>query len=264
MALKMLLLCGEGILPVLTKGKAQESLEVVTVTCSLFKVHPSLKPDYLLDSFSLRFLWDIVKKENPSSICFVGKIPKSFLFHREAMDLLTWNFLSSFERLADREVLKGFFDLFTKEGIEVVSPLVFLKEWVTEEGLLFGSPPTSGEWRDILYGQQIARFLADKEIGQTIVIARGTVVALEGAEGTDEAIRRGLSLSRGGVVVKVARSNQDFFIDIPTAGAQTVRIVGEGGGRVLALESRKTLLLDRGEVARLSEFYGITVLGIPP
>jgi len=264
MALKMLLLCGEGILPVLTKDKARESLEVVAVSCRLFKIHPSLKPDYLLDNLSLRFLWDIVRKENPSSICFVGKIPKSFVFHEEVMDPQAWSFLSSFEKFTDREILKGFFDLFTREGIEIVSPLVFLEEWVTEEGLLFGSPPTDREWCDILYGQRIARFLANEEIGQTVVIARGTVVALEGAEGTDETIRRGLLLSRGGVVVKVARSNQDFFIDVPTVGAQTVRVVGEGGGRVLALESRKTILIDREEVAKLSRLYGITILGIPP
>lgn len=264
MTSKMLLLAGEGILPVLVQRKACQTFKVVTVSCQLLRFHPNLHPEYLLGHFSLGALLDILEREKPFAVCCAGKVPKACIFSPEAMDEPALGFFASCQSLADREIVWRFLELFKERGIEVLSPVTFLRDWITEEGVLFGPPPTEEEWRDISYGQRIARFLADEEIGQTVVVKRGTVVALEGAEGTDETIRRGLALARGGIVVKVARTCQNPFIDIPAIGMETVRLLGEGGGKVIALESQKTLLVDREEIGALSRRFGVTVVGISP
>jgi DUF1009 family protein len=260
--LRILLLAGEGILPVLVKEEASRAFQVITVSCRLLRSHPRLFPEYLLEHFSLRKLAEILTKEQPYAVCCAGKVPKAHVFAFGATDASGAEFFSACQSLRDRDILGKFLEFFQKQHVQVLSPVNFLRKWITREGVFCGPLPTEEEWHDIRYGLRIARFLADEEIGQTVVVKRGTIVALEGAEGTDETIRRGLALARGGVVVKVARSNQDFFIDIPTVGAETVRLLVEGGGRVLALESGRTLLVDQEEVQELSKRSGVTVLGI--
>lgn len=257
MTSKMLLLAGEGILPVLVREKARETFEVVTVSCRFFRLHRDLNPEYLLERLSFEELLSILRAEKPEALCLVGKVPKAYIFAPEVSSLF-----APCQSLQDRDILRECVRLLEDEGFKVLSPFPFLKDWITEEGILFGSPPTEEEWHDVEYGFRIARFLADEEIGQTVVVKRRTAVALEGAEGTDETIRRGLALAPCGIVVKVARSNQDFLIDIPAIGAETIRLLGEGGGRLIALESGKTLLLDREEVGILAERFGVTVLGV--
>ncbi|MCS7241644.1 MAG: LpxI family protein [Candidatus Caldatribacterium sp.] len=253
----MLLLAGEGVLPVLIRREAEKTFRVVVVSCRLFQLHPQLVPEYLLEHLSLEELSAILKKEKPEVLCLAGKVPKVHVFASE-----TSSFFTLCRSLRDRDIVEDCIKFLRDQGVEVLSPFVFLKALVTQEGVLFGPPPTEEEWWDIEYGFRVARFLADEEIGQTVVVKRGTIVALEGAEGTDETIRRGLALARGGIVVKVARSHQNFLVDIPAVGAETIRVIGEGKGRILALESGKTLLVDRHEVQSLSERFGVTVLGV--
>ncbi|MEN3183587.1 MAG: UDP-2,3-diacylglucosamine diphosphatase LpxI [Atribacterota bacterium] len=253
----MLLLAGEGVLPVLIRKEAAKTFEVVVVSCRLFQFHPQLSPEYLLEHLSFEELSGILEREKPETLCLAGKVPKIHVFASE-----TSSFFALCRSLRDRDIIEECIRLFANRGVKVISPFLFLKTLVTREGILFGPPPTEEEWQDIQYGFRIARFLADEEIGQTVVVKRGTVVALEGAEGTDATIKRGLALARGGIVVKVARSHQNFLVDIPTIGAETVRLVGEGGGRLIALESGKTLLVDQEEIRELSERFGVTVLGV--
>jgi len=260
--LRILLLAGEGILPVLVKEEASCAFQVTTVSCRLLRLHPRLVPEYLLERLSLDELAQVLAKERPHAVCCVGKVPKAHVFALGVTDASGAEFFAACRSLQDRDILGKFLEFFRKQHVQVLSPADFLKKWITREGVFCGPPPTEEEWHDIRYGFRIARFLADEEIGQTVVVRRRTIVALEGAEGTDETIRRGLALARGGVVVKVARSNQDFFIDIPTVGAETVRLLVEGGGRVLALESGRTLLVDQEEIRELSKQSGVTVLGI--
>lgn len=253
----MLLLAGEGIVPVLVRKEAEKSFEVTVVSCRFLRLHPQLNPEYLLEHLSLEELFRVLEREKPEVLCLVGKVPKVHVFASRDS-----SFFALCRSLRDRDIIEDFIMLLRDQGVEILSPLTFLQTWVTQEGVLFGPPPTEEEWQDVAYGFCIARFLADEEIGQTVVVQRGTIVALEGAEGTDETIRRGLSLARGGVVVKVARSNQDFLVDIPTVGAETIRLIGEGKGRLIALESGTTLLVDRQEIRDLSERFGVTVVGI--
>jgi DUF1009 family protein len=104
---------------------------------------------------------------------------------------------------------------------------------------------------DVDFGFRIAKEISRLEIGQTVVVKDGVVLAVEGFEGTDPCLKRGgeLAGSKGGAVaVKVAKQNHDMRFDIPCIGARTIRICQESGINVFALEAGKTIILERTEV----------------
>jgi DUF1009 family protein len=87
---------------------------------------------------------------------------------------------------------------------------------------------------------------------------------VEAIEGTDQAITRAGTLCRCGgfVVVKVAKPHQDMRFDVPTVGGQTIRTIHQAGGRVLAVEAGKTILIDEDETIQLADRLGITVVAL--
>ncbi|MGH7418830.1 MAG: UDP-2,3-diacylglucosamine diphosphatase LpxI domain-containing protein, partial [Candidatus Rokuibacteriota bacterium] len=114
-------------------------------------------------------------------------------------------------------------------GIEVLDQREFLSPWLLSAGTLTGRGPSEAEWQEIRDGFRLAARLAADGIGQTVVRARGVTVAVEAAEGTDEAIRRGARLAGpGAVVVKTVAASHDYRFDIPTVGAATVESMREG------------------------------------
>ena len=100
------------------------------------------------------------------------------------------------------------------------------------------------------------------DVGQTVVVKNGTVLALEGLEGTNEAIRRGGKLAReGAVVVKVAKPNQHMRFDVPVIGVETIGVAREAHIRVIAVEAGKTLLLERDAIVDRAQAGGVSIVG---
>ena len=94
------------------------------------------------------------------------------------------------------------------------------------------------------------------------MVRNGTVLAVEGFEGTNDTIRRGASLGKQGtVVVKVSKPNQDLRFDVPVIGCETLEVAHAGGVKVIAVEAGKTLLLDKDALKALAEEKRITVYG---
>jgi DUF1009 family protein len=132
------------------------------------------------------------------------------------------------------------------------------------EGPLVGQEPDAAARRDIALGIEVATQLGRADVGQTVVVKNGHVLALEAIEGTDEAIRRGGRLGgRGAVVVKVAKPEQDARFDLPAVGEGTLRAMAEVGARLLAIEAGRTLLLDVPRLWQFARESGIAVFGAP-
>lgn len=103
--------------------------------------------------------------------------------------------------------------------------------------------------------------MARLDVGQTVIVKNGTVVAVEAFEGTNDAIRRGGSLAReGAVMVKVAKPNQDMRFDVPVIGVETIRAAAESKLRAIAIEAQRTLLLERDAVVQLADRSGISLV----
>ena len=117
------------------------------------------------------------------------------------------------------------------------------------------------EQDDVELGWKIAKEIARLDIGQTIIVRNGTVVAVEALEGTNEAMRRGGELAgSGAVMVKVAKPNQDMRFDVPVMGVETIRIAAETRLRVIAVEAGKTLLLERNAIVDLAHRSKISIV----
>ena len=124
--------------------------------------------------------------------------------------------------------------------------------------------PSGARGRRARGGFELARDLAERGIGQTVVLRSGSVAAVEAMEGTDETVRRGLALAgRGAVVVKATAPAHDYRLDVPTVGPDTVDCCTAGGAAVLALQAGRVLLLERERVAAEAARTGMSVVGVP-
>jgi DUF1009 family protein len=116
---------------------------------------------------------------------------------------------------------------------------------------------------DVEFGWPIAKDIAHRQIGQSIVVKEKVVLAVEAIEGTDQALRRGGKLGRKGVVaIKVAKENLDLRFDIPTVGPETVKTLKDAGVSCLAIEAGKTLVLDKEEMIILADKAGISIVAL--
>ena len=152
-------------------------------------------------------------------------------------------------------------ELATSE-VDLLPATTFLEDSLAHGGLIAGPKLSRREQDDVELGWNVAREIARLDIGQTIIVKNGTIVAVEGLEGTNEAIRRAGALARhGAVMVKVAKPNQDMRFDVPVVGVETIRVATDRGLRVIAVEAGKTLFLQRDALADLAGAASISIVG---
>jgi DUF1009 family protein len=142
-----------------------------------------------------------------------------------------------------------------------VAPSRFIPDLYPKGGVLTYRRPTHRQWRDIEVGLHTARSIGTLGIGQTVVVRHGTILAVEGMEGTDEAIARGCRLAHeGAVVVKVSRPGQDPRLDLPTVGLHTLAVMQEGHATALAIEAGKAVVIGGETFVRTADAAGISVV----
>jgi UDP-2,3-diacylglucosamine hydrolase len=135
-----------------------------------------------------------------------------------------------------------------KEGVELIEAGPWLKPLMPGAGFHFGKQVSTEQRADVEFGFRIAREMSRLEVGQLVVVKEGTVLAVEGFEGTDRCLARGGELAGkhgGAVAVKVAKLNHDMRFDVPCIGPQTLETCAKSGVAVLAFESGRSLLLDQ-------------------
>ena len=150
----------------------------------------------------------------------------------------------------------------SREGIELIEATPWLRPHMPAEGFHLGPKLTAEQREDVRFGFQIAKEVSRLEIGQLTVVKKGTVLAVEGFEGTDPCLARGGDLAGrdgGAVAIKVAKEHHDMRWDIPCFGAGTLRTCAAHRIAVFAVESGKSLLLESEEVKDLAHKHGIAV-----
>ena len=156
-------------------------------------------------------------------------------------------------------------DALAKHGIELLPATTFLDEYLAPEGHFAGPKPRRRVHDDIAFGLRIAKEVSRLDIGQTVVVRNGTVLAVEGFEGTNDAIKRGALLGRGqAVAVKVSKPDQDFRFDVPVIGPLTLEAGAAAGLSALAVEAGRTLLVEPERLRALADEHNISILGVKP
>ncbi len=147
-----------------------------------------------------------------------------------------------------------------KAGVELLPATTFLEDALPEPGHIAGPKPSRRQLDDVALGFRVAKEISRMDIGQSVVVKKGTIVAVEAFEGTDAAMERGGRLGKGDVVlVKVSKPEQDFRFDVPVIGTRTMEKARDCDVKVIACEARRTLLLDRKLVLEQAERWGITL-----
>ena len=150
------------------------------------------------------------------------------------------------------------------EGIHLMDSTLFLRPLLPDAGVLTARAPSGEEKRDLDYGYKIARELGELDLGQSVAVSDGACVALEAMEGTDAVMERAASIVNGRSlrVVKLAKPNQDLRFDIPVIGPSTVRLMVRLKVTALAIEAKKTLMIDRQDLIREADAAGIAIIAV--
>ena len=192
-----------------------------------------------------------------------GGIRKVKLFGNFRPDLRGARFLAKLKSREDDVLLRGIADELAGEGIQILESTLCLSHIISAEGVLTKRQPRQQEWDDIRLGFHTAKEIGRLGIGQTVVVKNQVVLAVEAVEGTDAAIQRAGTLAQSGcVVVKVSKPQQDLRFDVPAVGVDTIHCLHDIDAAVLAVEAGKTILLEKENLLRQADSYGICVAGV--
>jgi len=148
-------------------------------------------------------------------------------------------------------------------GVHLLPATIYMEEHLAAPGLIAGPSLKPREEDDLLYGFHIAKETSKLDIGQTVVVKNGTVLAVEAFEGTNSAIKRGGELGRkDAMMVKVSKPNQDFRFDVPVIGPLTLDAARDARLRAIGVEAGKTLLLEKEKLSALAQEYRISIFGL--
>jgi len=221
--------------------------------------NPSWETEWV-DFFRLGDLLSALRNAAVSEVILAGRVDQKGIFQVGRFDDKMVSFLGRLEDRRGSTILSALVRLLTGEGYLVPSLIEIVPDLVPGDGTAAGPIPGPEQIADLRLGWPAARQLADLDICQAVVVKGGAVVAVEGMEGTDKAIKRAFSLAGNGLtVVKRAAGNHDFRFDVPTIGKRTIEVLAGGGGTV-AFEAGRCFILDLESVSSLCDRAGVTLL----
>ncbi len=174
------------------------------------------------------------------------------------------SFLTGTRDARDDTILHAVTSAYRRRGMEVLAITDVAPELLSEEGCLTRRRPTASQLRDVGFGWEIARGVGGLDIGQSITVRDQIVLGVEAIEGTDALIARtGQLCPRGGfTLVKVAKPQQDMRFDVPTIGLRTIQQMHRAGGKVIAIEADRTILVDRQATLDYANDHGIVIVAL--
>ncbi len=195
------------------------------------------------------------------TVVWAGKVSKRSLF-MGGFDQTIQRILATLPQKNDDALLLAFVKEFEEHGLKIAKQTEYLQQMLVPAGILCGEL-TPLELIDVKFGFQMAKAIGGLDIGQSVVVKHGAVLAAEAIEGTDQAIIRGGKLGgAGAVVVKVSKPNQDERFDVPTVGLTTLESMIQVGAKVLAIEAEKTFFLDREACLALAQTNQIKIIAV--
>src|SRR5437763_3588567 len=277
---KLGLIAGNGDFPLLLLDAARAQGAEVVVAAIKEETSPLIEKRgasavYWMSLGELGKLIDTFKREGVSTAIMAGQVKHKQIFSGIRPDWRLAKILFSLTTRNTDSLIGAVARVLEDEGIHLISSTSYLEPLLARPGVLTRRAPDEAEQKNIEYGRQVARHLAQYDIGQTVVIAEAACVAVEAMEGTDATIVRAgeimkslasdsaagsALLSRKLTVIKVAKPNQDMRFDVPVIGARTIETMKEAGATCLAVDAGRCLLLDGDGIIAAADQSGITVV----
>ncbi len=188
--------------------------------------------------------------------------PLSLFRSRFENEVKQW--LSELPAKTAHTVFGKLIEKFELHGIKVLPASLFMDDYIPGIGTLTRRGLSSQESSDIEHGVAVASDMGIHDVGQTVMVKSGMVLAVEAFEGTNAAIRRGGKLGgKGSVIFKAAREGHDMRFDIPVVGMKTLRVMKRSGATALAFQAGRLVLLDRESVIEFANKNDIAIVGLP-
>ncbi len=205
---------------------------------------------------------DAFKAEKIQYVVMAGQITPTNLFYLRP-DAKAIEILRKIRTKTAHSIFGAVSEELQKEGITLLPAHSFMEHTMPEEGILTKRAPDEREMEDIRIGIEVAKVIGKLDIGQTIVIKEGAVLAVEAFEGTDETILRAGKLGNGGiVVVKLSKEAHDMRFDIPVIGLNTIKVLKKARSTTLAIEANRTIILDKEPVINQADKIGIAIAAV--
>ena len=207
-------------------------------------------------------LLGFLKKSGATHAVMSGQIHPKNLFDLRP-DLKALVVLAKLKRRNAESIFGAIADEMQAIGVELISATSYMEEHLAPAGLIAGPKLKPRDEDDLHYGFRIAKETSRLDIGQTVVVKNGTVLAVEAFEGTNSAIARGGELGRkDALMIKVSKPNQDFRFDVPVIGPLTLEAARAAKLRAIGVEAGKTLLLEKEKMAALAAEHRISIFGL--
>jgi UDP-2,3-diacylglucosamine hydrolase len=263
------LIAGNGRFPFLVlEGARSQGIEMAVIA-----LKEEASPE--LEKLAKRLHWvslgelskaiELMQSEGVKRAVMAGQVKHNKIFSSIRPDWKLATLLFSLPRKNTDSLIGAVAKVLEEEGIQLVDSTIFLMPLLPQPGVLTRRAPSEQEAADMEYGQGIARHIAAKDIGQTVVVADRACVAVEAMEGTDETILRAARFANGRplVVVKVSKPGQDMRFDVPVVGLPTVESMKQAGVTALAIDANRTLLFDRDQLIAMADAAGIAIQAFP-
>lgn len=243
---------GDEAVAIAIKEEASPDVERVAARC------------YWVSLGDLSKLIDICKNEAISQIMMAGQVKHAKIFSAIRPDWRLVKLLATLGSKNTDSLIGAVQKVLSDEGIELVDSTLLLKPLLAADGPITKRKPDSDEMKNIEYGRKIAHALSSLDLGQSVAIADRACVALEAMEGTDAMLRRAASLAEGAklTLVKASSRRRHLLFDVPVIGPQTIDVMIETNTTALAVDSGRTLLLDRDELLAKATAAKIAIIGM--
>lgn len=261
------LIAGSGIFPILFAKSARASGHRVVAVAHVGETDPAIERHCdVVTWVKLGQLGKMVRtfrREGVTEAAMAGGIAKVRIFGGLRPDLLALKHAPKLRNWGNDDLLRTVAGMFEEEGVAIIDPARICPEIVAREGCYTKNRPSEALWDDIRLGWKVARTVSEADVGQTVCIKRGNVVAVEAMEGTDRCIRRAGEVGgKGFVVVKVAKPGQDVRFDLPAIGPTTVEALADAGAAAMAFPAKLSYVLDEAATVAAAEKAKIALVGL--
>ncbi|MGK0186942.1 MAG: DUF1009 family protein [Verrucomicrobiales bacterium] len=261
------IIAGNGIYPrTFARAARRAGVQKLAVVAFLNETEPSLADEVdVIEWLRVGQLSKLIKffqREAVTSAVMVGQIAPRNLFDLRP-DVRTMLMLGKLRERNAESIFGAIAGELEKDGIKLLPATTFLDDHLPKAGHVCGPKMKDKQRDDAEFGMRIAREMSRLDVGQTVVVKNGTVLAVEAFEGTNDAIKRGGELGKGGATIaKVSKPNQDFRFDVPVVGPQTIQAAAGAGVGVIVVEAERTLLLGLREIHELCDQSKVTLVAM--